>query len=104
MAALNIRNIGNTLVQRLKSEAALSGKTLREYVIEKLESRDSGIPDVQPSIEVPAAQRRESAPARRVHRAVVEPASGPRCKHGTALGGYCGFCFGTVMKHMTKGE
>jgi hypothetical protein len=28
---------------------------------------------------------------------------GPRCKHGNAVGEYCGFCFGTVMPHMAKG-
>lgn len=33
---MNIRNIGDTLLKRLKSEAALAGISLREHVIAKL--------------------------------------------------------------------
>jgi len=37
---LNIRNAGKDLIAALKSEAALVGKTLRDYCLEILESRD----------------------------------------------------------------
>lgn len=38
MATLTIRAIDDTLVRRLKSEAALSGRTLKALVVEKLEA------------------------------------------------------------------
>jgi hypothetical protein len=40
MPALHIRDISDTLLKRLKSEAALSGMTLREYVIRQLDGAE----------------------------------------------------------------
>lgn len=36
MAVLNVRNVPDVLMQRIKSEAALSGVTLREFVVRVL--------------------------------------------------------------------
>jgi hypothetical protein len=95
MPSLNIRNIGNELVKRLKSEAALSGKTLREYVIGKLEqgSGKVGVPGVPTHIEVPAPKGRKSA-----SREPVGTKDFRMCRHGEKIGTWCGYCLKTVTE------
>jgi hypothetical protein len=85
MPSLNIRNIGNELVKRLKSEAALAGVTLREYVIGKLEN-DRAV-DVPRAAEVPARKRGAGTSER-----VSKPS--PTCPHGKEKGYHCGLCGG----------
>ena len=66
---MNIRNMSDTLLKRIKSEAALAGKTLREYVIGRLESGDhraEGVPGLAKNGEDAG---RQSHGARRVRAA-----------------------------------
>lgn len=42
MATLHIRDISDKLMQRLKSDAALNGQTLREYVVMQLGGEGGG--------------------------------------------------------------
>ena len=37
MGTVNLRNMPDELIRRVKSQAALQGKSMREYVIEALE-------------------------------------------------------------------
>lgn len=133
MAALHIRDIDDTLVKKLKLEAAILGVTMKEYVTDRLwnggdtlrevaEEREAiGVGKVQAKSErdgvLPVRGEGEVRVEERGSDAAVGvkvrvPAKDrkhtedglPRCKHGTKVGEYCGFCFGTVMKHMTKGE
>lgn len=88
MPSLNIRNMSDTLMKRLKSEAALAGKTMREYVIGKLESTNGGgIPNVPRADTVPAARGRKPSPREPVASVTVG-----ECEHGTPVGKWCGFC------------
>jgi hypothetical protein len=99
MPSLNIRNIGNTLVQRLKSEAALKGKTLREYVIEKLENGNGGVSGVRVSAEVPkAGGRKPVAVGNAGDAAFVDITKMPKtCKHGEKKGYNCWQCGGIAQ-------
>lgn len=68
MPALHIRDMSDSLYRKLKSDAALRGMTLREYVLLKLgeETRveASRIPDVLPKPAIRADVGRESVPAK----------------------------------------
>jgi plasmid stability protein len=96
MADMNIRNIGDALLRRLKSEAALAGKSLREYVIERLEA-DGGVQGVREAKAVRAPGGRKPAAVGAVDGANLSAA--PRsevcanCDHRKSKhGGFGGAC------------
>ena len=70
MPSLNIRNMSDTLMKRLKVGSAEAGVTLREYVIGKLEGgngedRSSGTVESKRGTKVSAAGEREAGITRR---------------------------------------
>jgi hypothetical protein len=83
MATLTIRGIEEKLFRQWKASASLAGKSLKNYVIERLneptaDHREANVPRVEsPSVEQRRSRGPKSVPA------PVEP-----CKHGA----YPGLC------------
>ena len=89
MAALHIRDISDKLMKRLKTEAAMNGVTLREWVVKQLEGAAPRRADVvqaeaKSSGHVPPG----SVSKPEVKRATVDPAEMPaaptlsvKCSH-----------------------
>jgi hypothetical protein len=97
MPSLNIRNISDTLMKRLKSESALAGVTLREYVIGKL--GENGRPCNNHRAVVPESggevrrdEGRQPDAAGGVEKRPVR--AGKHCPHGKEKGYHCGMCGG----------
>src|SRR5258708_4789109 len=90
MPALHIRDISDTLMKRLKSDAALNGITLREHVINQLGGQKTADRPVEglPRAEELHVGRRRASRSERVS------ASCPTCEHGTAKGNRCWQCGG----------
>ena len=89
MPSLNIRNISEETMKRIKSEAALGGKTLREYVMERLGETGGDhrrIQAVRAEVAVPTPERREPIAAEPVvalcgHRYGPKKCPFPMCEH-----------------------
>lgn len=104
MAALNIRNVGEDLIKRLKADAALNGMTLRDYVLMQLDGaeriksgRGSAKSVANPSNESQAVAGKPANPAD--HSSAEMPTApiskiSKTCKHGTAKGWNCWQCGG----------
>lgn len=119
--ALNIRNVSERLVKRLKLEAAILGVTLRAYVVERLENGgdalegfggkevagspspkekdegSGGVQGVRGGAKVRAGGRREPGSGGGV---AGGKGVGERCAHGTVVGEYCGYCFGVARRRV----
>jgi len=89
MPSLNIRNISEETMKRIKSEAALGGKTLRQYVMERLGETGGehrGVQAVRAEVAVSAPERREPVAAEPVvalcgHRYGPKKCPFPMCEH-----------------------
>lgn len=78
---LNVRNVPDALMKKLKSDAALNGQTLRDYVIERLDSEES----VAQSGRAPKPARESGLVSRSAERQAGEvagsnPAASPKPK------------------------
>jgi len=124
MPALHIRDISDTLMKRLKSDAALNGITLREHVINQLggqKTKDRVSEDLPRPAQVPVVKRgasrseRVSASSDRVDldatsskdtaigKVSLPTRQVPRCEHGTEKGYHCWQC-GGLAKVAAKHE